>query len=372
MKKKLLYFSHGLSANGIETFLVNVLGRLNLEKYDVTVLIAIDEGVPSLHEQTVRDLGIKIINAGDMDSVKKKIAYIKNVKKELNSTHYDIVHSNMDLLNGITLFLAKRAGVKKRICHGHTTKTQYKSEGAIGKIMSCVQKIYSFVMKKLIVFSSTDLLSCSENASEYFYGNRPSKVIYNGIDLRKYSCVENTDGYIEKTFGIENKEKRIVSVGRISPVKNPLFALEVMNELKKLRSDFQYLWIGTGGLEAEAKARAEKMDLQKEVIFTGVRTDVPQIINCCDCFFMPSLFEGLPFSLVEAQAAGLKCIVSDVVSKTADVGLIEFFSLDKSAKEWAEFISEVLDKPAPEADAERMKKFDINYTVKQLEVIYDK
>ncbi|MBP9988236.1 MAG: hypothetical protein KBT46_01930, partial [Ruminococcus sp.] len=80
MKKRLLYFSHGLSANGIESFLVNVLKIIDKDKYDITVIIAIDEGVECLHEQTVLDLGVKVIHAGDLDSIKKKYQYIRNVK----------------------------------------------------------------------------------------------------------------------------------------------------------------------------------------------------------------------------------------------------------------------------------------------------
>lgn len=369
--KKLLYFSHGLSANGIETFLVNVLGRLNLNKYDVTVLIAIDEGVESLHEKTVRDLGVKIINAGDLDSFSKKMKYFKNVKRELKNGNYDIVHSNMDLLNGIMLFLAKRAGVEMRICHAHTTKSQYKGDGFFGKIKCVVQKIYSYFMKKLILTSSNVRFACSENASRYFYADRDSKIIYNGIDLEKY-IVKTENGYIESSLGADYCEKRIISVGRISTVKNPSFAIDVIAELKKLRSDFQYLWVGAGELEDEMKKKSSQLGLDTTVIFTGVRTDVPQLLNCCDCFFMPSLFEGLPFSLIEAQAAGLTCIVSDVVSKTADMGRVEFVSLDKSAKEWAEIISRQLDAPAKTANSEVLEKFDINYTVKQLEEIYDR
>lgn len=372
MKKKLLYFSHGLSANGIESFLVNVFGRLNLEKYDVTVLIAIDEGVPSLHEQTVRDLGIKIINAGDMDGIKKKIKYIRNVKRELYSGNYDIVHSNMDLLNGITLYFAKKAGVKKRICHAHNSKTQYKPEGKLAWLKSLVQKVYFKVMTRSIVKNSTKLVACSDLASEYFYGNRDVQIISNGIELEKFVMPEfDREKYLCEKFGISEKSKNIVSVGRLSYQKNPDFAMETAAELKKIRSDFKYFWVGTGELEEDVKQRVKELGLQDTVIMTGVRRDVPQILNCCDMFLMTSLFEGLPFSLVEAQAAGLKCIVSDVVSKTADTGLISFISLEKSAAEWAAFISEQLDLPTPEADEEKMKKFDINYTVKQLEEIYD-
>ena len=370
--KKLLFFSHGLSANGIETFLVNVLGRLNLNKYDVTVLIAIDEGVESLHEQTVKNLGIKIINAGDMDSLSKKFAYIKNVKRELKNGGYDIVHSNMDLLNGITLFLAKNAGVEKRICHAHNSKSQYRPKGKIAFLKIAAQKLYSAVMKASIRLCSTDLVSCSDIASEYFYGKREAKLIYNGICLEKFRASEKFDGtdYL-KTLGV-SAPKRLISVGRISMQKNPAFAIRIISELKKLRSDFQYLWVGTGELEDELRTEIAKRGLEDTVILTGLRTDVPALLNSSDVFLMPSLFEGLPFSLIEAQAASLRCAVSDAVSKTADVGLAEFVSLEKSPSEWAEIISGCFDLPKKPADPEKIKNFDINYTVKQLEEIYDK
>ncbi len=168
--KRLVFFSHGLSANGIETFLVNVLEKLNKEKYDITVIIAIDEGVECLHEQRVLDMGVKVVRAGDLDGIKKKVDYFKNVRRILKNGSFDIAHSNMDLLNGITLYLAKKAGIKKRICHAHTSKSQYKAEGALAKCIMLVQKAYAWLMKSLILKNSTVRLACSAVAGEYFYG----------------------------------------------------------------------------------------------------------------------------------------------------------------------------------------------------------
>ena len=116
----------------------------------------------------------------------------------------------------------------------------------------------------------------------------------------------------------------------------------------------------------------EQLGVTDRIIFTGVRTDVKEILACCDCFLMPSLFEGLPFSLIEAQAAGLRCIVSDVVTREADVGLIEYFSLENGAKKWAEFINRELDEPRKSADENKLRQFDISHTVRQLEEIYDR
>lgn len=370
--KKIVYFSHGLSANGIETFLVNVLEKLDKTKYEATVVIGIDEGVECLHEQRVLDMGVRVYRAGDLDSMKKKYEYIKNVKAFLKKEQFDIAHSNMDLLNGITLYLAKKAKIKKRICHAHTSKSQFKAQGAVGKLMTLAQKVYSGLMKKLILKNSTDFVACSSVAGEYFYGKNDYRLVYNGIDLKVYDSQDIAEKSIEESVFPIDKQHRIVSVGRISDVKNPMFALEIISELKKIRNDFTYAWVGSGELENEVKAKVKEMNLEDTVILTGVRTDIPQILGCCDCFLMPSLFEGLPFSLVEAQAAGLKCVVSDVVTKTADIGLIEYISLEKSAKEWAEKINIVLDSPSREKDTEKAKLFDISNTVKQLEEIYDK
>ncbi|MBR6531355.1 MAG: glycosyltransferase [Clostridia bacterium] len=372
--KKLVYFSHGLSANGIETFLVNVLQKLDKTKYDVTVIIAIDEGVETLHGERVRDMGVRVIHAGDLDSARKKLDYIRNVNRILKSNSFDIAHSNMDLLNGITLLLAKKAGIRKRICHAHNSKSQYKPSGRLAFVKKLIQSVYYFLMKKLILFSSTDLISCSEVAGEYFYGKRNSDIIYNGIMTDKFIMPSdfNASDYAG-SIGCSGEEKhRIVSVGRLSMQKNPAFALEIIAELKKLRNDFSYIWVGTGELENEIKAKVRALGLEDTVILTGVRTDVPQILGVCDCFLMPSLFEGLPFSLVEAQAAELKCVVSDVVTRTADIGLVKYVSLEKTAGEWAREIDDLLDKPAPAKNMEKAKLFDISNTVKQLEEIYDK
>lgn len=372
--KKLVYFSHGLSANGIETFLVNVLETLDKTKYDATVIIGIDEGVETLHGQRVRDMGVKVIHAGDLDTVKKKLDYIRNVNRILKNGDYDIAHSNMDLLNGITLFLAKKSGVHKRICHAHNSKSQYKPTGALALVKKFVQTVYYTVMKKLIIFSSTDLISCSDVASEYFYGKRESEVIYNGIVTESFKMPSDfVPSEYAKTVGFNGDERhRLVSVGRLSMQKNPSFALDIIAELRKLRSDFSYAWVGAGELEDEVRTKIKDLGLDDTVILTGVRTDIPQILGCCDLFLMPSLFEGLPFSLVEAQAADLKCAVSDVVTRTADLGLINYISLEKSAGEWAEEISKMLDGPIPEKDTRKAKLFDITNTVRQLEEIYDK
>lgn len=372
--KKIVYFSHGLGANGIETFLVNVLEKLDKTKYDATVVIAIDKGADCLHEQRVLDMGVKVVRMGDLDSIFKKLVYFVKVKNFLKKGGFDIVHANMDLLNGIILRFAKEAGIKKRICHAHNSKSQYKPTGLLGKLKMYVQQQYYTTMRNLIHTSSTDLIACSDFAAEYFYSDREAEIIYNGIRLDEFVMPDDFDEInYSREIGFSGEENvRLVSVARISMQKNPIFALEIIAELKKIRNDFRYIWVGDGGLAHDFELKISELELEDTVLMPGVMTEVPQILACCDCFLMPSLFEGLPFSLVEAQAAGLKCVVSDVVTKTADIGLVNYVSLEKSAKEWAEEINRVLDEPAGKKDEEKAKLFDISNTVNQLEIIYER
>lgn len=370
--KKIVYFSHGLGANGIETFLVNVLEKLDKTKYDPTVVIAIDRDAECLHEQKVLDMGVKVVRMGDLDSIFKKLTYFIKVKKFLKKGNFDIVHANMDLLNGIILHFSEKAGIKKRICHAHTSKSQFQAEGLVSKIITGIQKVYHTKMKELIATHSTDMVACSSVAGKYFYGEKKYELVYNGIDIKSYEQPDISDE-LKAELGFSEEDKhRIVSVGRITQVKNPIFALEIIAELKKIRNDFRYIWVGDGEIAHDFELRISELGLEETVLMPGTRTEIPQILSCCDCFLMPSLFEGLPFSLVEAQAAGLKCIVSDVVTKTADIGLVNYISLEKSAKEWAEEISRVLDAPAGKKDEEKAKLFDISNTVNQLEKIYER
>ncbi len=372
--KKIVYFSHGLSANGIETFIVNVLEKLDKTKYDATVVIAIDKNVDCLHEQRVLDMGVKVVRMGDLDSILKKLVYFIKVKNFLKKGNFDIVHANMDLLNGIILHFAEKAKIKKRICHAHNSKSQYMASGLLGVLKMHVQRKYYVTMKDLILSSSTDLIACSEVAAEYFYSDRKAELIYNGVRMDEFVMPDGFDRLAySKKLGFNGDEKvRLVSVGRISPQKNPIFALEIIAELKKIRNDFRYIWVGDGGLAHDFELKISELGLEETVLMPGIMTEIPQILACCDCFLMPSLFEGLPFSLVEAQAAGLKCVVSDVVTKTADIGLVNYVSLEKSAREWAEEISRVLDSPAGKKDEEKAKLFDVSNTVNQLEKIYEK
>ncbi|MCQ2479487.1 MAG: glycosyltransferase [Clostridia bacterium] len=367
-KIKLAYVTHGLSSNGIESLLLNVMKHIDTEKYDVSFVIAIDEGVPCLHEKTVKDLSAKVIRVCDMDSLKKKLTYMRSLEKVFRENQFDIVHANMDLLNGIVLRAAKKAGIKKRICHAHTTGSNYKFDENSSKLIYLAQKIYRRLMKHLIVSNATVLVGCSEEANKYFYSKKAvqAKTVFNGIDLEAFRSKE-----VKDVSGIKKADINLVTVGRISIPKNPKFIVEIIKELSSLRQDFVLNWVGAGEMEEQIKSYIKELGVSDYINMTGIRTDVADILHSSDYFVFPSVFEGLGIVLIEAQAAGVECFASTAVPTLADLGACHYLPLEDGAKKWAEYINDTINSGTRlTASDEKIQQFDIRQTVSDLDKIY--
>lgn len=364
MKKKVCFLSHGLSNNGIDIFVRNVTTRLDGNKWDVSVILALDdEGKLQPREQEVLDAGVQVFRTCDLGSIKRMLLHARRLYRLLKEQKPDVFHSNMDLLNGINCFVAWAAGVPVRISHSHTSASQYEKKTGRHFISS----LYRGCMKLLGRVFSNRKCGCSDVAMDYLFGpgwkgQRNTAVINNGVDLSRF----------RRSAEKASDRKHIVSVGRLCDAKNPLFALEVMDALRRLRTDFVYEWIGDGELRKQVEEAIREKGLQDHVRLLGVRNDIEKLLPARDLFFMPSLFEGLGIALIEAQAAGLPCVGSDQIPELANCGGCRFVSLEESAAHWAAVISDLLDgKHTLSVDPEKLRKFDISYTIEQLEQVYN-
>lgn len=367
MKRKIAYVLHGLATGGTEAFVINVVKNLNKEKYDITFILALDDNgqTHQFHEDEIIEQGIKIYRTCDLNGLKKWKLHYGKLKKILKEEGpFDVIHCNMDLFNGINLMAARKSGIPVRICHSHNSESQYNTS-TLKKIMS---RIYRKVMRKLIYKNATVMLGCSKLANDYLYGEKWEKdrrcsVLYNGIDLNRFT--------LENREKKETDQKKIITVGRFNKQKNPFFLLEILIELLKIRKDICFSWVGEGELKEQIEEIVQKHHLEEEIVFLGRRHDIPQILIQNEYFLFPSLFEGLPITLIEAQACGLECFVSSTVTREVNVGLCKYISLEKDAKYWAKYILEELDKKEKLSfDNKKLEQFDIRNTVKRLEEIY--
>lgn len=365
MKRKIAYVLHGLAAGGTEAFVLNVVSNLDREKYNVTFILALDDNgkTHQFHEDKILEEGIKIYRTCDLDGLKKwKLHYEKLKKLLIEKGPFDVIHCNMDLFNGINLMAAKKAGIPVRICHSHNSESQYNTS-FLKKIMS---RTYRKIMRKLIYQNATIMLGCSELANDYLYGpnwrkDKRCEVLYNGIDLEKFVLHNKKEG----------TKKNMITIGRFNKQKNPEFLLEILIELLKIRKDIDFSWIGDGELRKPIEEKVKKNHLEEYIHFLGRREDIPDILEKNEYFLFPSLFEGLPITLIEAQASGLECFVSDTITKEVDVGLCNYISLNSSAEQWAKYISNRMDKNDKKMfDEKLLEQFNIKNTVKKLEELY--
>ena len=214
-------------------------------------------------------------------------------------------------------------------------------------------------------------MSCSKEAGRALFGNKKKvQVLHNGIETDKFIFNKKVREKIREEFGV-NGEFIIGHIGRFDKPKNQDFLITLFNEIniknKKL------ILVGDGELKDKLQKRVNDMGIENKVIFTGIRDDVNELLQAFDLFVFPSIFEGLPVTVVEAQTAGLKCILSDTITKEVDItGNVEFMSLNKTSKEWAYEVMKYRDGYIRTNTKELVLKagYDIKDTSKQLEEFY--
>lgn len=388
-KTRIAILQNGLIRGGTERFVINLCkGMMTLEvgdsgndrhwNYDITVINPSLRPEEQVLEPEVIATGAHVVHTTTIMGLRGRISHLCKLYRILRAGRYDAFHTNLDLFNGPNLVAAWLAGVPVRICHAHASMQE--TELREGRTLAI--RVYQRIMRWMCWHFANRHIGCSDAANDFLYkghdwrkANYPT-IIYNGIDLGKYKTAAATD------YRFEPELQYILAVGRFVPQKNPGFVLEIMEKMKTLRPDVRLLWVGRGELydavydEAVQKGLScvrhdDGHGLGKEsdaigcpggnIEFLGWRDDIPALMQHSRLLLMPSLFEGLSITLIEAQAAGLPCLVSDTVTLQAQCGLIQYKSLSDGAANWAEEISEMIatDAARLNIDAQALERFTI-------------
>lgn len=267
------------------------------------------------------------------------VKYYRMVKKILKESpvKYDIFHAHTSMQSGVALMAAKHAGIKKRICHSHTSAIQNKTS-KINKMI--LTPVFRFLYKT----NANVFVGCSKMAGDFLFGKDSSyRLIYNGVDTASFRNVtEDATRAVREELGIKDTDIVIGHVAHFGNLKNQIFDLELMSSLKD-REDIRLVLVGKGANFEKIQAKAKEMGLEGKVIFTGQRSDVPILMRCFDCVILPSLpGEGFPVTMMEAQAAGCQCIISEHVTPEVEVGLnlVQIISLTKP-QDWEKAIRDM-------------------------------
>lgn len=372
MKKKVCILQNGLARGGTDTFVVNLCRGLDKQKFDIIVVNPSLKPESLIREAEVLAEGCKILRTSPLAGFKSKLKHFCRLYRILKDEKVDIFHTNVDLFNGPQLFVAWLAGVPMRICHSHNGNQQK----ALVQGQTMMIRIYQRVMRWMCWIFSNRRLGCSEIAMEFLFQGHNWKhdkypiVINNGIDLEVYRKQIDIEAK-KKDLGLTAKYN-IVTVGRIIPQKNPLFIANSFVELCKLRDDCDFVWVGDGPLKMECEDIFRKNGVLNRVHFLGQRADVNEILQCCNLFFMPSSFEGLGIVIIEAQAAGLSCLVSTEVPQEANCGACLYKSLDDTIENWADTMLRILDEKIKlGVDEPKIEQFSVAHMVSQMEQVFN-
>ena len=351
-----------MGMGGIENFLMNLYRSIDKKKVQFDFLILNMDN--NFFENEIESLGGKIHK---IESPRKSgyFKFIKNLKKFfLENQNYSAVHCHYNILNGIILNQAYKYGVKLLISHSHSTNS---GNNILKKICLSYSK---FLLGKIC----SRKFACSKNAGIWLYGKKSNfEIVCNGINSLKYKYNNEIKERKKKELDILEDKIVIGHIGTFREVKNHNFLIDIFFELHKKNKNYKLILVGDGDLKKKIKDKVDKLSLSKEVIFLGIRNDVNELLQIFDIFLLPSLYEGLPVSLVEAQATGLKCFISANITKEIDFGLdlIEFINLNKSALEWANIIEENRNyKRESKLEFIQKKGYDIKKTSEELIKIY--
>lgn len=361
-KRVLLVFGK-LNRGGAETLAMNIYRNIDRTRIQFDFVVHTDEECDYYDE--VKELGGRIFRFPRYN-VKNHSKY-KKCWKDFFEQHseYKVIHAHNTGAASVFLPIAKKYGLYT-IAHSHIAKSQ---SGLRQKMVD----LYRLPLKNI----SDYMFACSDIAGQWMFGKKIAErsnyaVLTNGVDVEKFLYDSEKRKSTRAEFGI-SEDFVIGNVARFHRQKNHAFLMKIFSELKKLVPNSKLMLVGTGKLENELRKQADELGISKDVIFTGVREDIADILSAMDVFVMPSFREGLPVSLVEAQAAGIKIVASDTISKEiCFTDLVTMLPLAQSAKEWACEIAKYAVGYIREDKTEEIRRagYDIKTTAKRLENFY--
>lgn len=312
---KILYMHGGtLARGGTEAFMMNTFRNVSDAVHIDFLVHGFEEGV---YDAEIRAKGSHVYHV----PIKSKDYFgnVREIKRILKEGNYDIVHAHLNAMNGPVLKIAKEMGVPIRISHSHASKHY------------TTNKLKLFLNNramKMIPHYATELVACSDVAGKFLYGNRPFKVLYNAIDVEKYAFNQANRLKIREQYQLGDAMV-FGHVGRFNFQKNHHQLINIFAALHAKNPNSKLVLVGEGELQEDVKAQVHQLGLQDAVIFTGSLSNIDEMLSAFDCFLLPSVFEGLPYVLVEAQANGLLVLAADTVDFETKISH-NFFFLDRN------------------------------------------
>jgi len=360
---KVLHLVPGLASGGISSVLLNYYKHMDKERvhFDFAVFMPELGNSAEAFRQMGSEIHILPQKSKDMSEYKKQLMKI------IREGEYDVVHAHQNYQSFIPLRYAKKCGIKVRIAHAHST--------VIDKV-NFVKKLLFVISRAVNCFYITDYFACGIDAGSAMFGSamnrKNARVLKNAVSNEKFVFSQEIRERVRTEMGWHDKTV-IGNIGRLSQEKNQLFLIKIFNEISKLDEAAILCICGEGEERKKIETLIEKLGICDKVQLLGNRDDVAELMNGFDVFLLPSLFEGLPVTGIEALTNGIPCVMSDTITREFDeYNKIKFLPLESPPSEWAKVVVEVA-MQGHNADIAYMMKdagYDILDAAKELELYY--
>lgn len=378
--KKILFIGMTSNYGGIETFIMNTFRKLRNDNFQFEFIKEVSDKKIAYEDEIIKNGGIIHTVPVQDESVGtglKRLIRRKKIADEFFKKHndYDIVHLNCVTVNmAFWLRSATKYGVKKCIIHSHIDRNFHESKVKlfISEILGKINQFYINSNKNIFK------LAASKKAGRYMFHSDKFQVVVNGINVEKYKFSESINHEMRKNLKIPVDYKVVITVARIDYQKNYPKIINVFKKIHKFDKKTVLVIVGTGAKYNEILSLVKKYNLEDSVKFLGIRKDVNKLLSIADLMLMPSLIEAFPFSLIEAQSAGVPAVVSkDIIPEQENItGKLKYISLQESDEFWAEKCLDILhgNITAKKKDNMYLKmcdsNFNLNKSIHLVEKIY--
>ena len=315
---RVLHIVGAMYPGGFENFIMNLYENMDRDKIQFDIVVHMRK--ENDYVDRIKQMGGRVYELPRL--TRNPVANLKQLYHIVKDNPYKIVvrHTSNALVVP-QLLAAKKAGAKV-ICHSHNETDPKKLLHKLGRMF--------------MEMSVDERFACSENAGTWMFGKKPYRVIHNAIHIEKFSYREEAGKKIRQEFHLGDR-KVYGHIANFIRSKNHMFLLSIYKEITKIDDKAMFFCVGEGDLRPEIEEEIKRLGLQDKVILTGIRKDVPDFMSCFDVLVFPSKFEGLPLTLIEAQAAGLPCLISDTITKDVIVteNQVEMESIEKQPEIWA-------------------------------------
>lgn len=362
---RILQVFHSMDCGGAENMIMNLYRQLDREKMQFDFLVHSDH--TAYFDEEIRSLGGRIFVVPYFNG--RNVAGYRKALRDFFSAHpeYKVVHGHVGSCAHIYLKVAKEYGCYT-ILHSHNTRKKL-------SVKQILFRIFTIRARKTADY----FMSCGEAAGDYLFGKNITAdknrytILKNAIDTEKFLYQESLRRKKREELGVKDAFL-IGHVGRFDYQKNHEFLIDIFQKIQEKNPDSRLICIGDGSLRSEIEEKAQKLGLSKNIIFAGLRRDVAELMMAMDVLLFPSHNEGLPVTVIEAQAAGLAVIMSDAITGEVKItDLVETVSLQEPAKYWAD---KVLAKQGYERRSRKTEiadaGYDIHTTVEWLMKFYRK